>query len=158
MGKEFKRCFVVPSLDDLNFVFRRFNRNHIRLVVSPDAVTAVTSRGELRVVAAISYARHGKRDVIVGIGDDPVQDVEATTVNLFSATATAAAEYDGLLEKFLHLLLKRLPKSKGIFRPVVLIEGLNSLSPDTVRRVRAPFIRALANGGAAAVVVDPAAT
>ena len=147
---------VVTSLDDLNWLFRYFNGNHIRLVLSPEAVTAVTDRGELRVLSTISYARKGKRDVIVGIGDDPVHDVDATTVNLFSEAAVASPDYDDLLEKFLRLLLKRLPRNGSIFRPVVLVEGLNSLSRRIIDRTHDSVIRSLANAGASAVVIDPA--
>jgi hypothetical protein len=144
---------VVTSLDDLNFVFRRFG-NHIRLRVSPDALLARTPRVEMHVAASISYTSEG-RGKILGIGGEGAGAANSITLQLFTASGLASPDYDELLDKFLRVLFRRLHRSGVWWRPVVILAGLNSLGPDVSMRARESLVRALANAGAAAVVLDP---
>lgn len=152
---EVTKAIIVDALDELNFWLKRF-APRVQLRVSTDAVIVVTSNGELHVPASISFRRDGHGEIL-GIGHDHTDAPDAVTVRLFTAAALSSPDYDNLLDKFFRLVLRRVPRSGSFIRPIVIVEGLNVLPRDVAPGIREALVRALANAGPAAILIDPAA-
>ena len=149
-----REAVIVHALDDLHFWLKRF-APRVELRVSPEAVIVVTSKGELHVPASISFGRDGPGEIL-GIGRDYTDAPDAVTVELFTAAALASSDYDNLLEKFLRVVFTRVLRGVSV-RPVVIVEGLNSMPRDLAQRIREALVRALTNARAAAIVIPPGA-
>ena len=138
------------SLDELNWWLKRV-APRVTLRLSTTEVIATSSDGEVRLPAVISFVREGDNYRIAGVGDDPVDTPGAATVHLFTSGGNQRDQHGDLLARFFSLVLKRLPRSLSIIRPVIVVLGSRSLAPEVSNE---RIARALESAGAAAVVVD----
>ena len=75
-------------------------------------------------------------------------------ISIFESMPGVTRTHDDLVEPFLRVLLKRLSRSPGFIRPVVIVEGLGSLHERLAGRERDVIVRALARCGAVAAVIS----
>jgi len=143
--------FVVRDESELNCWLRRF-APRVSLRLSPDFVEAFSSQDTARSAAVVSLIRKGERAVVAGIGDEPVADAAADRVPVFQIHRDVLTAEDAATQ-FLSVLLKRLPASGTLIRPVVVVEGLPSLEGALGGQQVAIVTRALTACGAAAVVI-----
>lgn len=143
--------FVVTDESELNWWLRRF-APRISLRMSADSVEVVSPQGAVRSAAVLRLIRKGDRAVVAGIGDEPVADAAADRVPVFQAQQ-GQLTVDDAATQFLSLLLKRLPPSGAFIRPVVVVEGLDSLNRALGGQHVAIVTRALTACGAAAAVI-----
>jgi hypothetical protein len=144
--------FVVADESELNWWFRRF-APRISLRLSPDFVEIASTQGVAQSSAVLTVIRDGDRTFVCGVGDDPVANVSADRIPVFQVPGEAGLSPVDAVERLLCALLKRLPPSGSLIRPVVIVEGLHSLE-DVLRGQRCEIVtRALAASGAVAAVI-----
>lgn len=117
--------FVVSDESELNWWLRRF-APRISLQLSPNFVELASSHGVAHSAAVLSVVQKGDRIVVAGIGDEAVADVAADRIPVFQAPG-AVLTPDEAAARFLSGLFRRLPRSGGFLRPVVIVEGVRSL-------------------------------
>ena len=142
---------VVSDVSELNWWLRRF-ASRITLRLSPEVVEVTTAEGSIHSAPVLAVTRNGERTHVVGIGDDPVTDADAIRIPAFSSSGNLV-ECGEAIERFLWVLLKRLPPSGGFVRPVVIVHGLSSLEAVLGGRQSELLTRALSACGASAAVV-----
>jgi hypothetical protein len=143
--------FVVVDASQLNWWLRRF-APRITLRLSPDIVEIASAQGTVHSAPVLTVIRKSNKTLVVGIGDDPVMEDAAIRIPAFSASGDLVDSGDGV-ESLLRMLLKRLPRSGGFLRPVVIVEGLSSLEGVLGGREREIVTGALATCGAVAAVI-----
>ena len=143
--------FVVVDESHLNWWLRRFGPR-ITLRLSPDIVEITPTQGTVHSAPVLTVIRKGNNILVVGIGDDPVTDGAAIRIPAFNASGDLMEPADAV-ERLLRILLKRLPRSGGFIRAVVIVEGLPSLEGVLDRREREILTEALASCGAVAAVI-----
>jgi hypothetical protein len=122
--------------------------------LAPDVVEASSAEGRIEFRPVLAIIRKEGRTVVAGIGGGPVADPAATQVDVFSSDFTGrAAEQDEMVERFVYSALKQLPRSGGFLMPIVIVEGVDSLSAVLGGRHRDVITRALARWGAAIAVM-----
>jgi hypothetical protein len=143
--------FAVVDASQLNWWLRRF-APRITLRLSPDIVEIASTQGAVHSAPVLTVIRKGNKTIVVGIGDDPVTERAAIRIPTFSASGDLMNSGDAF-ERLLRVLLKRLPRSGGFIRPVVMVEGLPSLESVLGGRQREIVTEALATCGAVAAVI-----
>ena len=84
---------AMRSAEELNWILGHFAPQiHLRLL--RDAVIAQSPSGEIRVPTRIGFREENGRNVIIGIGDDPIDGAAATVVEIF-APATVVSPLFG---------------------------------------------------------------
>ena len=144
--------FVVSHPRELNLWLRTF-APRVVLRVAPEFTEASSGAELIHVTTTLAVAQGDNRRIL-GIGDDHVPDASAVWISVFGSMSGVVAADDDLVGAFLRVLFKRLPRSPGFIRPVVIVEGLGSLHERLAGRERDVIVRALASCGAAAAVVS----
>ena len=146
--------YLVSQVSELNFFLGRF-APRVTLRLAPDSVEVSSSDGHFRAAPVVVFVKDGDRRRVAGIGDDCLANATSGRVNIFTGAATREhTTTDNLVETFLHAALRRLPKSCGIPRAVVVVENLNSLDSLLSGRHREIIASALERWGAAATVMS----
>lgn len=145
--------FVVSNLRELNWWLRKF-APRVVLRIAPEFIEASSGERLVHARTTLAVATQGDNRLILGIGDDPVADASAVRISIFGSMSGVVGTDDDLVEPFLRVLLKRLPRSLGFIRPVVIVEGLGSLHERLAGREREVIVRALARCGAVAAVIS----
>lgn len=143
--------FVVTDESELNWWARRF-APRIWLRLSPGVVELASAEGVARSSALLAVIRDGDYTFVAEIDDDRVAEGLADRVVAFRVPGEVLSTMDAAV-RFLRLLMRQLPKSGGVTRPVVIVEGLPYLEDVLDGHQRAIVIRALATCGAAAAVI-----
>jgi hypothetical protein len=144
--------FVVANLRGLNWWLRNF-APRVVLRIALEVIEASSGEQLVRARTTLAVEADGDRRIL-GIGDDPVADASVVRISIFEFMPGVLRAHDDLVEPFLRVLLKRLPRSPGFIRPVVIVEGLGSLHERLAGREREVIVRALTGYGAVAAVIS----
>ena len=145
--------FVVADVRELNWWLRTF-APRVGLRITPEFMEASYGQHVIHARTTLAVETEGVNKRILGIGDDPVAVTSAVRTSIFESMPDVLGAHGDLVELFLRVLLKRLPRSPGFIRPVVIVEGLASLHERLAGRERDVIVRALAQCGAVAAVVS----
>ena len=144
--------FVVSDPQHLNWWLRRF-APRVVLRMTPESVEASSSEGFVHARPTLVVAADGANRRILGIGDDPVEHPSAERIAIFDSSSHGVDTSADLVAAFLRVVLKRLPRRWGVIRPVVLVEGIESLHEPLAGRERDVIVQALTASGAVAAVL-----